>query len=258
MRKQRKLLSLTLAFTVCAGVFIFPMTAYATEETTADVTAVAVETDLDSADVEPITDEEAVSTEGADPAAETESGIPSYDGSGHLTPDGTATVIDNVFIEGNGLEFFTFTTEANNVFYLIIDRMRQQNNVYFLNAVTESDLLALADKNGTALTASTSGIPSTPGGTTSADPTGEPETPEEPSAEKGGISGGSLIFILIGVAAVGGAGYYFKIVRPRQQRVADDDGSGYGDEDDYDDYGDYDEVYSAGEDDGAADTETEE
>ena len=260
MFKQRKLLLLTLALTVCAGVFLFPLTAYAEEEDA----VIVVETDTDAVDDETATDDiividaDAVPDEDTDAEEDTESGVSPYDGSGHLTPDGTATVIDNVFIEGNGLEFFTFTTEANNVFYLVIDRTREQNNVYFLNAVTEADLLALAEKDETTLPASTSGIPSTPGGAAPADPTDEPETPEEPPADKGGISSGSLIFILIGVAAVGGAGYYFKIVRPKQQRSADDDGLDYGDEDDCVDYSDEDEVYGSGENEDAVNTENEE
>ena len=243
MRKQRKLLSLTLALMLCAGVFLFPLTAYAEEETVEDTTTATVAADLEESADEIVADEDSVPYEDADPAEETESGIPPYDGNGNITPDGTGTVIDNVFIEGNGLEFFTFTTEAGNIFYLVVDRMRAQDNVYFLNAVTEADLLALAEKDGTTLTASTSGIPSTPGGTAPTDPTDDdPAAKEDPPADKGGVSSGSLIFILIGVAAVGGAGYYFKIVRPKQQRAADDDDSDYGDEEDYVDYGDDDDA----------------
>ena len=37
-------------------------------------------------------------------------------------------------------------TPDENVFYLIIDKQRDSENVYFLNAVTESDLMALAQK----------------------------------------------------------------------------------------------------------------
>ncbi len=33
------------------------------------------------------------------------------------------------------------------MFYLIIDGKRDDNNVYFLNGVTEADLMALAEKN---------------------------------------------------------------------------------------------------------------
>ena len=59
-----------------------------------------------------------------------------------FAPDGSATVTDHV-IESDGKEFFTFTTPAGNVFFLIIDHDRPRDNVYFLNAVTEQDLIAL-------------------------------------------------------------------------------------------------------------------
>ena len=61
-----------------------------------------------------------------------------------FTPSGTGTVVDNA-TEQDGKEFYTITTPAENVFYLVIDRQRGAENVYFLNAVTEADLLALAE-----------------------------------------------------------------------------------------------------------------
>ena len=63
-----------------------------------------------------------------------------------LTPDGQGTVVDNV-TDQDSKEFFTFTTPSENTFYLVIDKQRESENVYFLNAVTESDLLALAEKD---------------------------------------------------------------------------------------------------------------
>ena len=57
-----------------------------------------------------------------------------------FTPNGTGTVVDNATDE-DGKEFFTITTPSENVFYLVIDRQRTEENVYFLNAVTEKDLL---------------------------------------------------------------------------------------------------------------------
>ena len=59
-------------------------------------------------------------------------------------PGGTGTVIENA-TEGDGKEFYTIMTPDENVFYLIIDRQRNTENVYFLNAVTEADLLPLAE-----------------------------------------------------------------------------------------------------------------
>lgn len=152
-----------------------------------------------------------------------------------LTPDGQATVTDDATDE-DGKEFYTFTTPNDNVFYLVIDKQRDSENVYFLNAVTEDDLMALAAQEESK--GSESAIPEVPacdckdkceaGAVNTAcpickdnlkmctgkaaEPSTTPEEPEKPEKESGG---GSLIFVLLAVAAVGGAGYYFKVYKPK-------------------------------------------
>ena len=133
-----------------------------------------------------------------------------------FTPDGQATVIDWA-TEYDGKEFYTFKTPAGNVFYLVIDHQRGVDNVYFLNAVTEQDLIALAEqpKNNN------SGISVIP---TTQPPT-ENKTNEKPDnpLPKQNNNIGLIIFILIGLAVVGGVAYYMKIVRPKKQTVIDDE-----------------------------------
>ena len=153
------------------------------------------------------------------------------DGLRPFTPDGQATVTDRA-TEYDGKEFYTFTTPAGNVFYLIIDHARASGNVYFLGAVTESDLISLAEKAGEPV--SESAIPIT------ADPTPGPafDEPAEDEPDGGGVepqaeenSGGGngmIIFIVVAALALGGTGYYVKIVRPKQQAANSDD-------DDYED-----------------------
>ena len=60
-----------------------------------------------------------------------------------FTPDGTGTVVDNATDE-DGKEFYTITTADESVFYLVIDKQKTSENVYFLNTVTTDDLLPLA------------------------------------------------------------------------------------------------------------------
>lgn len=147
-----------------------------------------------------------------------------------FTPSGQATVVDEA-TESDGKDFYTFTTPEGNIFYLIIDHQRESENVYFLNAVTENDLLALAESSGSS---SGSGAIPTPDPVPQTDPElitdPEPETPEKASN-----SNGTMIFLVIAIIALGGAGYYIKIVRPKQQAAAIGD-----DEDDFED-GDDDE-----------------
>jgi len=120
-----------------------------------------------------------------------------------FTPAGTGTVIDNA-TDGDGKEFFTIMTPAENVFYLIIDRQRETENVYFLNAVTEADLLALAV------------IPEKPAPEV-VEPAPPTEPEPEPEPQKSG--GGGMILVVVLVLLGGGAGWYFKIYRPKQQQA---------------------------------------
>lgn len=146
-----------------------------------------------------------------------------------LTPDGQGSVLDNA-TGGEGKEFFTVTTADGEVFYLIIDRQKTGENVYFLNDVTLDDLRALAKSGEEPAPAP---IP-TPEPEPEPTPTPDPEPEPEPEG-KGGF--GTLLLALAVVAVGGGAGWYFKIYRPKQQRAADleDD---YAGEPDYGDGGD--------------------
>lgn len=139
-----------------------------------------------------------------------------------FTPAGTGTVIDNATDE-DGKEFYTIMTPSENVFYLIIDKQREQKNVYFLNAVTEKDLLALAEKSGEA---EEPAEPATPATSVTPEPTPEPA----PEPEKGG--NGMMIVVVLVLLAGGGAGYYFKIYRPKQEHTdnAEEDYNEYEDE----------------------------
>ena len=76
-----------------------------------------------------------------------------------LTPGGNLTVIDDVHQtndkdEVEDKQFVTVQSKNGNTFYIIIDRSGDQENVYFLNAVDEADLMALMeDEQKAAVTA---------------------------------------------------------------------------------------------------------
>ncbi len=75
---------------------------------------------------------------------------------GGLTPDGNLALIDDILDgsyysseeigEGGKMQFVTVETKSGNVFYLVIDH--STGDVYFLNLVDESDLLALLEDEG--------------------------------------------------------------------------------------------------------------
>ena len=114
-------------------------------------------------------------------------------------------------------EFYTIMTPDENVFYLIIDKQRDSENVYFLNAVTESDLMALAQKDTDSQTV-TPTAPSEPEPAAPAEPEepSEPETSEPEPEQPAPKSNNSMMFLVIVAAlAAGGLGYYFKVYKPK-------------------------------------------
>ena len=144
-----------------------------------------------------------------------------------FTPDGTGTVVDNA-TDQDGKEFFTITTAEEAVFYLVIDRQRETENVYFLNAVTVADLMALAES---------SGEPAAPEPPPEPEPEPDPTQEPEPVPEKKG-GAGPLLLALAVVVIGGGAGWYFKIYRPKLQKGAEPEedygGDPYDGPEDYD------------------------
>jgi hypothetical protein len=141
-----------------------------------------------------------------------------------FTPDGTGTVTDTATDE-DGKQFYTITTPAENTFYLIIDLERDSDNVYFLDAVTEADLLALAELSGEIVT-TTADTEQEAEDDADAEPVVEPET-EQP--ESGG-NAGMLLLVAAGVLIGGVAGYYFKIYRPKHQAASEEDYGGEADD----------------------------
>lgn len=155
-----------------------------------------------------------------------------------LTPNGQATVLDNAS-EEDGKEFFTITTADNNVFYLIVDRQREEENIYFLNAVTETDLLSLAQADEQPeLILEPEEEPTCSctqkceaGNVNTLCPVCKEnrkacvgEVSEELKPEAKENNAGLILFVVLAFAVGGAVGWYFKIYRPKQEFIEDDDG----------------------------------
>lgn len=218
MKRNNLIRNMILALVLCMGAVFLPVTAQAAEG------------------------EGTEKPETIPAGAETVSEI----GANPFTPEGQATVTDNA-TETDGKEFYTFTTPEGNIFYLVIDHERESENVYFLNAVTETDLFALSAKEEGKDRGSVSAVPlpeacacvgkceagmvdmscpickndlasckgkaaENPGG-------GGIPAAEGPAGGTGKEAGnaGMYIFLFLAMAAVGGAGYYFKIYKPKHE-----------------------------------------
>lgn len=135
---SKKLKRLGLILGLCMTlVFGSSMTAFAyvdesaTTETTTE--AVKVEEELS---VEKDKEKETETTETEEEKEQT----------GAFSEDGNLSLLDDVGTDASkNLEYMTVQTKNGTVFYLVIDRSADTENVYFLNQVDAADLMAIMD-----------------------------------------------------------------------------------------------------------------
>lgn len=172
-----------------------------------------------------------------------------------LTPSGTLTVIDDVHqlndedtIEDK--QFITVQSKNGNTFYIIIDRSGTAENVYFLNAVDEADLLALIDDETTVQTTASVCICTDKCelGSVNADcsvcsvnkdnclgtASELTETTEDETSETSQSSSSSLIILIVfALIGAGGAFYWFKIRNKKSSTKGATDPQELFEDDDY-------------------------
>ncbi len=182
-----------------------------------------------------------------------------------FTPDGNLTLIDDFLqtevsasedTELQEKQFITVQSKNGNYFYLVIDRVGENENVYFLNTVDEADLLALmedvdavatctctdkceAGAVNTACEVCKNNMTECMGKETAQkqqpDEVAEPEpATEEPSS---GSSGVAVILVLL-LLGGGGALYWFKFRKnkPDAKGPVDLDDYDYGEEENDEEY----------------------
>ena len=128
-----------------------------------------------------------------------------------LTPDGNMNLIDNV--KGDAAkdkEFIIVKSKGGNYFYIVIDHAAQgENTVHFLNQVDEKDLLSIIDEKSS-LTAK----PELPKQEQPKQETEKPKPEEKP--EKKNPAGMIVLSLILILGLAGGAFYYFKFLKPKQ------------------------------------------
>ena len=141
----------------------------------------------------------------------------------NLTPDGQGELLDHL-TSMDMIEFITIQTPTGNIFYLVIDHTRANNNVFFLNPVTEWDLLNLAYQAALPVPPQVTVFPTPEPIIVDREPpaeTPDPEPIDEPTpteAENGGGGAGRFIFLAVAGAGAFGVVYYLKILKPKRER----------------------------------------
>lgn len=126
---------------------------------------------------------------------------------------GNGEVVDDETDDGTK-EFLTIQTKNGNTFFLVLDRSSNTENVYMLSLIDENDLAEFVEDTQTEETAQVV-IPETE---TAVIPE-ETETESTGQEESGGMNTGALLAIGVLAAGAIGAGYYFKVVKPKKEEA---------------------------------------
>ncbi len=187
-----------------------------------------------------------------------------------FTEDGNLVTRDLLYDKHTNKQFITVQTSGGNTFYIVIDYDKpvdedgEQYQTYFFSIVDEADLLAAMEAAGMEVPDCACTVKCAAGGINTdcpvcavnmsecvgtkaePEPVDEPE-PADPEPEQKSNTG--TVLLILAVALIGGgAGWYFKVYRPKHQRAAQPE-EDYGDElEDYDDAPSWDEDESTEDD----------
>ena len=177
-----------------------------------------------------------------------------------FSDEGNLVTRDLLYDEHTNKQFITVQTSGGNTFYIVIDYDKpvdedgEQYETYFFSVVDEADLLAAMEAAGMEVPACACTDKCMAGAINTDCPVCatnmiecvgvEPEPVDDPEPEQPEDTGSNMetILLVLAIAAVGGgAGWYFKVYRPKQQRTAQPE-EDYGDElEDYNDAPPWDE-----------------
>lgn len=134
-----------------------------------------------------------------------------------LTPKGNAQLVDDVS-DNENLQFITVTARDGNIFYFVIDKSANSENVYFLNTVDESDLAALVEDY---TPTSTNTEQQKPDASASPEPEQTEQQPKQTEQKKGNSPMLYIVLALIAAGVIGG--YYYKVILPKKKLEDADD-----------------------------------
>ena len=174
--------------------------------------------------------------------APSETETPADEPQGQITPDGNLTLVDDLdYSSRAGLQFMTVTSKDGHVFYIVIDRTANSENVYFLNQVDAADLMALMNdeqkeeylKEQEAKQQEQQQTTVTPAQQETQAPS-ETEQPAQTEAEKQPLNNSMVMIAVFGVIGIDViAAYYFLKIKPKKNGSSIDEDREFYDDEEY-------------------------
>ena len=138
--------------------------------------------------------------------------------------DDNKTNYETIVMENGTYQLIAVTTRDDDVFYVIIDKTKTVNNVYFLNEVDTADLDKLAQDD--------SNVSS--GGEDTSEPTTAPDEEAQTTDNTDSTSSGNnqyMIYLVIGIVILGGICFAFYKLKGKGGKKSSNNESEYTDED---------------------------
>ncbi|MEE0265315.1 MAG: DUF4366 domain-containing protein [Acutalibacteraceae bacterium] len=217
--KKKSIIALAMALTL---IFSSIVSVSATETATAVASSSSSESKTNDEDREDSEDDE------KDKESATEESTEKKDYTFSTTTKGNSELVANqeVLLENGYHQFIAVETRDGDIFYIIIDKTKTEDNVYFLNEVDTYDINKLMsdDESG-------SGTNNTTASTTEdkeTEPTETPTATQKPTASSGNSQ--FTLILVVGICLLGGIGFaIFKLSKGKKKPVQQDD---FFDEDD--------------------------
>lgn len=227
LKKKRKpykrLLAVLMTAAMCLSMSLCSMASVSAAQTTKGEESSASDSSNTSDNSDKSDNANNSSSDNSDSSSSSDDNKTNYDWSKNTTGNANLAADETIVMENGTYQLIAVTTRDDDVFYVIIDKTKTENNVYFLNEVDTADLDKLAQDD--------SNVSS--GGEDTSEPTTAPDEEAQTTDNTDTSSGNNqyMIYLVIGIVILGGIGFAFYKLKGKGGKKSSNNGSEYTDED---------------------------
>ena len=205
LKKKRKpykrLLAVLMTAAMCLSMSLCSMASVSAAQTTKGEESSASDSSNTSDNSDHSDNADNSSSNNSESSSSSDDNKTNYDWSKNTTGNANLAADETIVMENGTYQLIAVTTRDDDVFYVIIDKTKTENNVYFLNEVDTADLDKLAKDD--------SNVSS--GGEDTSEPTTAPDEEAQTTDNTDSTSSGNnqyMIYLVIGIVILDFIGNY--------------------------------------------------